>query len=355
MRSTRDLTSHVGLRDAIRWSLPVLALTIAFAAVGHGSAYAAVCVKYVEGASADSLVYSDSDAAGANVSVQGVPSGGESSNDHSHGPGYEISTHPVSPGCVKPPCRVEQSAGAPDPTYVFCQAREGTPQAVQVSTAQGPDSVTLWDQITADVTINTRHGDDDVGLDVFLPGTAAEGAYSVSTGPGDDNFHVGVCERLYYRAVDLEMGPGHDTAFVGPGESTVTTGCQAAVDLGPGDDAIETWSFGEVHGGPGDDTITSHGTNGFRRNAQGFFYDGGPGADQIFDFTRSAPASPDLMPVRIQGGPGPDFIDGHGSPLFDPGNADPGTFGVPDDIDCGPGRDTAVVYARDTRTGCERG
>ena len=76
MHTIGDLAPLPSVRGAVRWSLSVLALTIAFAAVSHGSAYASVCVKYVEGASADSLVYNDSDGVGANVSVQGVPSGG---------------------------------------------------------------------------------------------------------------------------------------------------------------------------------------------------------------------------------------------------------------------------------------
>ena len=130
------------------------------------------------------------------------------------------------------------------------------------------------------------------GTDVFLPGTADEGAYSISsTGPGDDAFHVSVCERLYYEDIDLTLGAGDDTAFLGPGEGTLTDGLlDASVEGGAGDEAMTMrWPFGEVHGGPGEDTITSHGTNGFRGGLQTFLVLRRPGSGSDPSISRVRP------------------------------------------------------------------
>ncbi len=326
------------MRYAIRRLPVVLGLVMLVGLCAQGSAYAGggSCVRYVEGGSADALIYNGS----GDVSIQGVPGG----------TGYSISTTPVNADCVKPPCRIETVDGVADPTHVFCPSRAAAPQTVRVVTGDGPDSVTLWDFVKADVTIHTHGGDDRVTLDYYSPGGAGAGETSVATGSGNDSFTVGLCERLYYRHVTAGMGAGDDTVLLGRGEGTLTTGCAASIDGDGGDDDITTWSFGEVRGGGGDDTIRSRGTN-LGRASETFLYDGGPGADQILDATRSFPWFLTAIPVRLRGGAGPDSIDGGGSPLSDTGG-EPGAFGIPDDIDCGPGRDIAVSYERDTRVGC---
>lgn len=327
-----------------------LAVVLALGMAGSAHARPGICVKVVQGAAGDALVYAGQDADAARVSIQGVAAGAAASNDGSAGPGYELSTSPVAPECVKPPCRVETVGGVPDPTYVFCPAREGVPQAVKVTTGDGPDAVDLWDAVSADVTVATRGGDDRVGFDLYLPGRGpSPSTVAVATGPGNDALTIGLCERLYYAGVTAAMGAGEDSVLLGRGEGTLGTGCAASIDGGAGDDDITTWSFGEVLGGGGADTIRGNGTN-LGRPGQAFVYDGGAGPDHIVDRTLSFPFFAGATPVRIRGGLGPDVIDGGGAPLFD--SSEPGT-GIPDDIDCGPGRDVAAVYPGDLRVGCE--
>jgi Ca2+-binding RTX toxin-like protein len=115
---------------------------------------------------------------------------------------------------------------------------------------------------------------------------------------------------------------------------TITGPAANILDGKAGNDRLYSGGASDVIGGPGHDTLIAVGTYEQDGNRGGYNkLSGGPGNDTI-----SAPAG--LGYNEILGGPGNDVIAARN--------------GAPDDIDCGPGKDTVRFDAAlDTIANCE--
>jgi hypothetical protein len=165
-------------------------------------------------------------------------------------------------------------------------------------------------------------------------GTA--GSDTLTGTPGDDALYgLAGNDRLngLQGNDDLDGGPGADDIRGGPGDDAVSYGGTSAPVTVTLDDQANDGAAGEgdnvhtdvedIYGGAGDDRLTG--------DAAGNTIDGGAGNDTIvggkgFDF--------------LYGGPGDDVIDARD--------------GTQDVVDCGAGRDRAIVDRVDLVTGCER-
>ena len=220
----------------------------------------------------------------------------------------------------------------------------------------------------ADDLVEHRFGDDLLdggdGDDVLH---GARGGDRLRGGAGDDVLTGGSGSDA------LDCGPGQDIAFVNfIAEETRVAGCEEVYDepgvvhlpcSGPGTAGNET-----MLGSEGADTCAGlAGSDDLEGRGGDDVLDAGEGDDRLFGRFGAD---------RLLGGPGRDELEGgRGTDLLDGGEGDDALnggldgdwlFGGPGDdrvtargggvdrVDCGPGRDTAVVDSRDRVAGCER-
>jgi hypothetical protein len=189
------------------------------------------------------------------------------------------------------------------------------------------------------------------GRDDFVGVTNASDTVEVHLGAGNDRqWTTGSKVEAYGDDGDdsLQGGPGFDK-----------------LDGGAGNDVLDPYSFGDaVTGGPGFDTA--------RESAAGVVVtlddvanDGVPGEGQNIksDVEKVAAGSGsdelegNALPNTLSGGDGADTLTGNGGADTLLGDAGADTInardGAADDVNCGPGADTAVVDPADTVTSCE--
>jgi hypothetical protein len=187
--------------------------------------------------------------------------------------------------------------------------------------------------------------------DDFVGVTGASDTVEIHMGAGNDRqWTTGSKVEAYGDDGDdsLQGGPGFDK-----------------LDGGAGNDVLDPSSFGDiVTGGPGFDTA--------RESAAGVVVtlddvanDGVPGQGQNIksDVEKVAAGSGDdelegnALTNTLSGGDGADTLTGNGGADVLLGDAGADTInardGVADDVNCGPGADTAVVDPADTVTSCE--
>jgi hypothetical protein len=151
---------------------------------------------------------------------------------------------------------------------------------------------------------------------------------------------------------------GNDSLQGGPGLDDL--------DGGPGDDILDPSSFGDVvRGGPGFDTARTPAPAGVVVTLDDVANDGVPGDNQnirsdvekVAAGTGGDELEGNALANTLSGGDGADTLTGNGGADTLLGDAGPDTInardGVADDVNCGPGADTAVVDPLDTVTSCE--
>jgi hypothetical protein len=203
----------------------------------------------------------------------------------------------------------------------------------------------------------------------------------VSAGAGGDCVYAGAGGDV------VSSGAGGDAVFAGPGADSVRggrgadflsggAGTDALLGASGDDDLVGAQAADRLSGGPGDDSLA--GGPGDDRLGAGAGDDevgGGPGADRIAGGSGRDGVEGDTGRDRLAGGPGfdvlvgganADAVDGGlGGDLVEGGRGRDVLRGGPgadaldagdgrrDAVDCGAGRDVAVVDAVDAVRGCE--
>ena len=219
-----------------------------------------------------------------------------------------------------------------------------------------------------DQLVETRFGDDtlDAGPgDDFVVG--GRGIDRVDAGPGDDVVYGGSAPDT------VDCGPGDDVLFINlASERARSKGCETILEeedepsvpcgtdgsdqretlfgTGGNDRCVANGGDDDLEGAGGDDVLLGGGGDDrlFGRFGADVL-DGGAGNDELEggrgrDTLRGGAGNDQLNggfdPDRLQGGPGADRLIARS--------------GGKDVVDCGPGRDTAIVDRADTVRGCER-
>ena len=198
--------------------------------------------------------------------------------------------------------------------------------------------------VRAAVTLRLEDGDDFTNIQggptvTFWGGTGNDRVFTVSS-------------RLIAHGE-----AGNDWLQGGPGLDEL--------DGGAGDDLLDPSSFGDVvSGGPGFDTARTS-SAGVVVTLDDVANDGVPGDGQNIksDVEKVAAGSGgdelegNALTNTLSGGDGADTLTGNGGADVLLGDAGADTInardGVADDVNCGPGADTAVVDPTDTVTSCE--
>lgn len=170
-------------------------------------------------------------------------------------------------------------------------------------------------------------------------------AFSLSLGEGNDdydvspNFHEPFEVRAGPDADEVAGGDGDDAIFGEEGDDIVVSGGGGSdlVDGGPGNDLVLGYGGNDrVFGGSGDDTVSGDGQG---QEPGDDLIDTGDGNDQVHELQKSDYETKDT----IRTGSGRDVVE-----------ADDGGGG--DRINCGPGRDRAVIDPKGDKAGksCEK-
>jgi hypothetical protein len=168
-------------------------------------------------------------------------------------------------------------------------------------------------------------------------------AFSLSLGEGNDDFYPSFSPEPY----EVRAGPdadevggagGEDAIFGEEGDDIVSGGGGSdLVDGGPGNDLVLGYGGNDrVFGGSGDDTVSGDGQG---QEPGDDLIDTGDGNDQVHELQKSDYETKDT----IRTGSGRDVVE-----------ADDGGGG--DRINCGPGRDRAVIDPKGDKAGksCEK-
>jgi hypothetical protein len=170
-------------------------------------------------------------------------------------------------------------------------------------------------------------------------------AFSLSLGEGNDDYYASpnFLEPFEVRAGpdadEVAGGDGEDAIFGEEGDDIVVSGGGGSdlVDGGPGNDLVLGYGGNDrVFGGSGDDSVSGDGQG---QEPGDDLIDTGDGNDQVHELQKSGYETKDT----IRTGSGRDVVE-----------ADDGGGG--DRINCGPGRDRAVIDPKGDKAGksCEK-
>jgi hypothetical protein len=156
----------------------------------------------------------------------------------------------------------------------------------------------------------------------------------------------------------LNGTPGDDALYGGGGDDQLNGFAgDDDFDGGPGADVFA--------GGDGEDAVSYSGSTGVSASVNGVADDGVPGerdniaadVEDIFGSAGNDKLRGSAAANTLDGGPGDDIIDGGGGDDAVYGDEGDDIIsardGRIDRIECGPGRDRAIIDREDTTTGCE--